>query len=889
MKNRNSNGGIRTFIPNGSKTEKNKINSPWYLKIYELVDLLDTNTEKGLSLQDAQKRRKKSGLNLLYPEFKRTFHLAFTDHIKAVSSVLLAISLFVYFAFFKEPEYLISAAIITFSILLDCILEHTSSIKMKLSRKDASLKTLVKRGGSLYSVDSRYLVPGDIVYIKKGSIVPADIRLFDSNGLTVFETPINGVEAPIVKIAKDIYDEQDYTKETPVNMAFAGSIVTEGSAQGIVCFTGRQTKFTNVPKNRHDNVPSSFKYIYSVSSMLSIVSAFVGAIMLVGGLFFSSSLSNSFLFALTIASCSLCDSVVSFSALSFSIGISEMKKNGAILRNLSSIESLSFIDSCLAHQNTLFPIQKTEVEKTFLGQHQIEGEYQKKLIKYFLLCSDVNKNLLKKEKNLSSFYGKQNAVAAAVYGEQIGVNIDSYQNEFLVTEIQDIENDEFSSLLAYENGQKYLIVKGKAKDVLPLCKYHSTTLGIKSLSEQDVSDYEDFISYHTSDTGYLIAIAKCETALDKLSDYDNRKVLTLCGFIRFKTFFGIDYFKDISESQKASIEVCMFSSDSYMKAYNLGKNSGIFQKNNQIISEEELKYITKEELEMNLPSYRLFLNFSSTLMNKIALFKRQKGKIVAVSAETTDDLLTMKNCNVSFVVDGESSEMIKQSSDVILESGGFDKINNLIFTSKKIYRRIHSLCEYSVYNYISLLFLYIFGTLLGIKYRVHDFLVFSFVVSGIIRLFLSTVPIDRKNNFDKPLKRKKTVSPPSFVNSFLLGVLCSLCCVILGALNKESSSYTATLISYSAFSLFTSFVILNEGQGVFKKHLGLNVAFVISAVVLSLVILAVIFLPFLSNSLFYSRISIYPALASMIVPIIVSISYPYLIFFFKHKKFKSSK
>jgi hypothetical protein len=69
----------------------------------------------------------------------------------------------------------------------------------------------------------------------------------------------------------------------------------------------------------------------------------------------------------------------------------------------------------------------------------------------------------------------------------------------------------------------------------------------------------------------------------------------------FKTYFGINYFKDVSELKKSGIDVCMFSSDSYMKAYNLGKNSGIFQKNSQIITEEELHFISVDEFDDNLP------------------------------------------------------------------------------------------------------------------------------------------------------------------------------------------------------------------------------------------------------------------------------------------------
>lgn len=879
----NNMSGIRTFIPKDSKKRKRESFAPWYLRIYELVDILNTNTEKGLTNQEAQKRRKKSGYNLLYPEFKRTFRSALIDHVKAVSSVLLACSLLLYYAFSGVKDYLIASGIIIFSILFECALEHFSTIKLSKARKNSSLKAYVKRNGTFYSMDSRYLVPGDIVYLPKGSIVPADVRLFDSNSFKVYETPINGSEFPVDKIAKELSDDSKDDNSSYVNMALAGSIVTQGNAWGIVCFTGQDTRFTNVPKNKHDNVPSTFKYVYSVSSMLSIFSSFVGAVMLVLGLFFSSSLSITFLFALTIATCSLSDGIVSYSALSFASGMSEMKKNGAVLRNLSAVEDISFVDTLMAKQNTIFPVQRTELETAYVGIDSVDGEEEKKLVRYFLLLSEVKKNLSKKSNKNLSFDGKQNAIAAAVYGEKLGIKISSQDDNFLITESQHIENDDFSSLLAYENGQKYLFLKGDARDILPLCKYHVTLRGTKTLSQNDIDNYEYFISSNTNETGYLIALAKCETAIDKLSEYDNRRMLTLCGFIKFKTYFGINYFKEVSDLKKSGIDVCMFSSDSYMKAYNLGKNSGIFQNNSQIITEEELHFISVEEFDNKLPFYKLFLNFSSSLFNSLVVKKKNKGHVVAVATESTDDLIIMKNSNVSFVVEGESSEMIKQSSDVILSSGGFDKINKVISISKKIYRRIHSICEYFVYNYLFCLFLYIFGTIFGIDYRVYDFLIFSGLISGIISVFLATVSINSKNGEARPFKRKKNISPMTLKHSVILAAICSFGCSVVSCGFNNNSQYTICLITFSLLSLFSSIVILNDGKPIYESHIGINLRLIITLVVITFVILLFILTP-LSDILSYGNVSFVDLGISVGVSVVIPAIYPIVISFLEKTK-----
>ena len=115
--NKRSSSGIRTFVVNGGNKETSKNFKPAFMSILEVIGHLNTNTETGLSFQTAQKRRKKLGLNLLYPEFKRTFASSFVDHLKAVVTVLLALSLFVYYTFYREFNYLLCAVLVTASIL----------------------------------------------------------------------------------------------------------------------------------------------------------------------------------------------------------------------------------------------------------------------------------------------------------------------------------------------------------------------------------------------------------------------------------------------------------------------------------------------------------------------------------------------------------------------------------------------------------------------------------------------------------------------------------------------------------------------------------------------------------------------------------------------------
>ncbi|MBO7254481.1 MAG: cation-transporting P-type ATPase, partial [Clostridia bacterium] len=304
-------------------------------------------------------------------------------------------------------------------------------------------------------------------------------------------------------------------------------------------------------------------------------------------------------------------------------------------------------------------------------------------------------------------------------------------------------------------------------------------------------------------------------------------------------------------------------------------------KNNEVITEEELSYMSSEEFDDSLSSYKLFLNFPPQMFNKVVSDKKSSGKIVAISAESTNDLAAMKSSNVSFVIKGENSEMIKQASDVVLNSGGFDKINNVFSASKKIYRRIHSICEYNVYNYVSIFFIFFIGLVFDLQYRGYDFLVASVFISGIISFYLSTISMPKKHKYTIPKKRKKSVDLSEFSLAAILGIECSVCSSLLCIIFNGESTPAIFLICYSTFSILAAITILNDGIPFYKYFIGINLKALITIIVILIIISALMFFPPFISVFSYGTVSLNALAASLILPCFV-----YAFNIFALKRFK---
>ena len=228
---------IRTITSN-SRKQAEGVFEPESMDIEELAVLLESDLADGLDDETVKKIRRVKGANTLYDEIKTGFTTSFKNQLQGLMGLFLAATAFLMYVFQPDrPELILLGVTVIIIMFVNAGLEASASQSLERIRNYSATRATVTRNGKRFVIDSRGLVPGDIITLETGNIVPADARLISCAHLSVLETSVNGKNEAVFKTAAVEYNRPDMLCHT--NMVYAGTVITGGSGTAIVCETGK--------------------------------------------------------------------------------------------------------------------------------------------------------------------------------------------------------------------------------------------------------------------------------------------------------------------------------------------------------------------------------------------------------------------------------------------------------------------------------------------------------------------------------------------------------------------------------------------------------------------------------------------------------------------------
>ena len=254
-----------------STTQKPNLNipSPQTLSAKEVAEALGSDLQSGLTARKAKARLKWFGKNLIQREIEFRAASSFKTQLSGMINLLFLCAMLVLFLFSQETIYLLSMGVAVLLVLFGTGAELLASRIMRTQEKYSALAVRVIRDGKEQKIDSRLLVPGDLLILSVGNLVPADARIADDDGrLTVLETPVSGVHHRVRKAAFSVAREDEVVS---ANMLYAGTIVTGGSCTAMVCRTGKQTLGKQIHARNEAYLPPLLMQVREFCRILSIV------------------------------------------------------------------------------------------------------------------------------------------------------------------------------------------------------------------------------------------------------------------------------------------------------------------------------------------------------------------------------------------------------------------------------------------------------------------------------------------------------------------------------------------------------------------------------------------------------------------------------------------
>jgi len=638
--------------------------------------LANTNSSlQGLSKEEAAKRLKENGLNELQEKKKKSILFLFLHQFTEFMTLILIAAAILSGLMGDKLDTIIILAIVFLNATVGFVQEFQAEKAMEALKKMSLTYSQVLRNGHYEMVSSTELVIGDIVSMEAGNVVPADIRLTETHSFKIDESSLTGESVAIDKNSQSI-EEKDLPLGDQTNMAFKGTLVTNGRALGIVVATGMQTelgKIANLLQIKESTTPLQLRMQF-FGKRLSYIILLICALLFISGLIQGEEPYKILLLSISLAVAAIPEALPALITISLSKGAAKLAKKNALVRKLPAVETLGSV--------TYICTDKTGT----LTQNRMKVIAKKQFSENLNTCMALNHDIRLDEFNKP--FGESTELAL-VLNTLEEIALDSYlsiQNEHpRILEIPfDSQRKCMSTLHPYQN-KFILISKGASESIVAMLLSKTEKTELNSLSEKWASEGKRVLAY-----AYKI--------LDHLPDEIHLKVeeskLHLVGIVGMIDPPREEVKTAITECKTAGIIPVMITGDHPATAKAIAKEIGILEKNDLVLTGIELKNLNDEEFKSIVERVKVYARVNPEQKLRIVKTLQSLGHFAAMTGDGVNDAPSLKAANIGVAMGITGTDVSKESADIILLDDNFASIVNAVKEGRRIFDNIRKFVKY---------------------------------------------------------------------------------------------------------------------------------------------------------------------------------------------------
>ena len=640
--------------------------SYWQKSKEEVLDFYKTSIFFGLTSKEADFRLEKYGTNELTKKQKRVFLLGFLTKFFNPLTVILLLASFLSLILKETANFSIIAVILILSAFLDFYQEFRAEEATDRLRKRVSLTAKVIREGKESEIPVSQLVPGDIIKLSFGDIVPADLRILEEKNLLVDESILTGESYPVEKTNR-VLNLTNFQINKAQNCLFMGTNVVSGEAMAVVAATGESTQLGKIGRFLTEKrPPTDFdKEIQSFSAMITQITVILIGIIFLANFFIRHDFLLSLMFALAIAIGLVPEVLPMILTINLSKGAIRLAQKKVIVKNLSSIQNLGSLQIlCLDKTGTL-----TEGKIEVSSFEDYSGRKNPKLALFSYLIA-------------SSLPIKDNPLNEAIARFFKGLKT----NGFRV--IEEMPFDFYrrrSSVVANSLKGRYLIVQGSPESVLACCssfEKEGKEIEIGPETEIKISKRFEELSRKGIRT---LAVAYKKIEKKKTYTLADEKNLTFLGLMHFQDPVK-EGVKEVVDLLKAEgIQLKIFTGDNELVTQNVCQKIGLFGE--RVLTGEAVDSLTDEKLLPLVLEATIFARLNPVQKERLLLLLKRSGKVVGFLGDGINDAPSLRASDVGISVDN-ACDIAKEAADLILLKKDLLVLRNGIEEGRKTYANI---------------------------------------------------------------------------------------------------------------------------------------------------------------------------------------------------------
>lgn len=659
------------------------------------------SSESGLSKAEATKRLKEFGPNELEEKKKVPAWLLFLKQFYDFMIIILLAAAILSGVMGELTDAIIIFIIIIINAIVGFIQEYRAEKAMEALKKMTTSETHVIRDKNKETISSLELVPGDIIEIEAGNVVPADVRWFEIHTLKIDESSLTGESVAIDKDIKEI-PEKDVPTGDQLNMGFKGTMVTGGRGKGLVVTTGMKTEMGSIAKMLQEKGASTPLQIrmYKFSKNLSYIIFAICIILFITGLMRGEEIHTVLLLSVSLAVAAIPEALPTLITIALSRGASRLAKNKALIRKLPAVETLgsvSFI--CTDKTGTLTQNKMNVVE---LYDH-LKGEKEKEKEK-----ENENENEKEKEKKEdASLLQLGMALNHDVkFDEKDQPAGESTELALVKKSIEDLSVESYKALVKKYKRQEEIPFDSDRKAMTTVHHYDDKILILTkgasesiadTLSDQKEKEKLQTLSDEWAKKGIRV-LAYAYNILDKLPEpfeYENvEKDLKLLGLAGLMDPPREEVKVAIQECKTAGIQPVMITGDHPETAQAIAKDIGILEEGDKVLTGTEFEKLDESAYLEQVEATTVYARVSPSQKLRIVKTLQEKGNFVAMTGDGVNDAPALKAANIGVAMGINGTDVSKEASHMILLDDNFATIVQAVKEGRRIFDNIRKFIKY---------------------------------------------------------------------------------------------------------------------------------------------------------------------------------------------------
>ncbi len=655
----------------------------------EAVDKLNTDEERGLTGREAARRQARYGKNEIRQGKRTGLPVRFLSQFKDFMVLILLAAAAVSFLVSRmrgDGEFvdsIIILAIVVINAVIGTVQELKADKAIEALKKLSSPHAGVLRDGGKRTVESRELVPGDIVFLKAGDLVPADIRLIKSADLRAEESALTGESVPVAKDANALCPPEAPLAERR-NMVFASTGVASGAGVGVVTATGMDSVLGQIAemleREKAPQTPLQQK-LKQTGKILGIGVTAICAVIFLLGLVQKTEPLEMFMIAISLGVAAIPEGLTAVVTIVLAMGIKRMAQKRAIVRHMPAVETLGSTQVICSDKTGTLTQNKMTVTafSGAYGKEPLDSRTAQFSLMLATLCNDS-------EEQEGKITGDPTETA---FLRACHVTKSQLEREFpRVGEIPFSSARKMMTTAHRTDGGYRVISKGAPDVLIAHCSRFLKGSSVEPLSGSMKAKL-------LSDNGQLAegALRVLAVAYKDVSDLpgDDSEIesgLIFCGLIGMEDPPRPGVKAAVAQCKRAGIIPVMITGDHAATALAIAKRIGIADETSGVMTGSELDRLSETELSGKIFDYRVFARVSPEHKVKIVKAFQRRNMVVAMTGDGVNDAPALKSADIGCAMGKNGTEVAKSAADMVLTDDDFSTIVCAVREGRGIYRNI---------------------------------------------------------------------------------------------------------------------------------------------------------------------------------------------------------